>query len=120
MKTLFDTNKIGNMSLKNRFERSATYENLADEAGHITEELFKIYEDLAKGGVGTIITSYAFVTKDEQPNPGMMGIYDNSFIDEYKKLTSMVHKYNSNIIIQIVYGGSQTGFNLGERKIWVH
>lgn len=108
MKKLFDKTKINGMQMKNRFFKSASWEALATEDGHMTEELVKIYEDLAKGGVGTILTGYAYVTKDEQPNPKMMGIYEDSFIEEYRNLTDMVHKYNTNIVMQIVYGGSMT------------
>lgn len=117
MKTLFDKTKILNMEMKNRFIRGALWENLADEKGHMTSKLFNIYEELAKGGVGTIITGYAFVTKDEQPNPGMMGIYDDSFISEYKNFTDRIHDLGSNIIMQIVYGGFMTNYNVGERVI---
>ncbi|MBB6622436.1 NADH:flavin oxidoreductase [Clostridium gasigenes] len=117
MKTLWDKTNIGNMELKNRFFRGALWEDLADEKGHMTPELSYIYEELAKGGVGTIITGYSFVTRDEQPNPGMMGIYDDSFIDEYKKNTDKIHSLGANIIMQIVYGGFMTTFNVGERTI---
>ena len=109
MKNLFEKTILKNINMKNRFIRAALWENLADNKGHITPELFKIYEELAEGGVSTIITGYAFVTKDEQPNPGMMGIYDDSFIEEYRVLTDMVHKNDANIIMQLAYGGSQTG-----------
>lgn len=108
MKNLFEKTKIKNMIMKNRFIRGGLYEQLADDNGHMTPELFNVYRELAQGGVGTIITGYSYVTKDEQPNPNMMGIYDDSFIKEYKALTDMVHENNSNIIMQIVYGGSQT------------
>lgn len=118
MKTLFEEANIGNIALKNRFVRSATWENMTTKDGHMTEKLYKIYEDLAKSEVGLIITGYANVVKEEQPNPGMMGIYDDSFIDEYKKLTNLVHSYGSKIIMQIAYGGTKTTFNLGERVIY--
>lgn len=118
MKSLFEKTAIGSMSLKNRFFRGALWEELADEKGHLTPELIDIYLELAKGGVGTIITGYSFVWEDEQPNPRMMGIYDDSFIEEYKRLTDQVHQYDANIIMQIVYGGSMTTFNVGDRKIW--
>lgn len=118
MKTLFQETKLGNITVKNRFVRSATWENMTKEDGHITDKLYKIYEDLAKGEVGLIITGYANVVKEEQPNPGMMGIYNDSFIDEYKKLINLVHSYGSKIIMQIAYGGTKTTFNVGERVIF--
>jgi len=105
------------MGLKNRLWRSATWENMADDKGHLTERLRAVYHALARGGVGTIITGYAFVLEEEQPNPGMMGIYDDSFIPEYRELTSAVHAEGANIVMQIVYGGSTTGFKVGDRDI---
>ncbi|MCM1988278.1 NADH:flavin oxidoreductase [Oceanirhabdus seepicola] len=117
-KSLFHENNLANIDLKNRFVRSATWENMTTEDGHLTKELYDIYEELAKGEVGLIITGYGNVVKEEQPNPGMMGIYDDSFIQEYKKLTKLVHSYGSKIIMQIAYGGTKTKFNLGERVIY--
>lgn len=118
MRTLFDATKINSMNLKNRLVRSATWENMADPAGRMTKPLFKVYEELARGGVGMIITGYAFPLAEEQPSPGMMGIYDDSFIEEYRPLTKMVHRHDSRIVLQIAYGGSQTGFQPEDRVIW--
>lgn len=108
MKSLFDQTPFAGIKMKNRFFRSATYDGLADERGHMTEELFQAYENLAEGGVGTIITGLTSVTDIEQSIPRQMAIYDDSFINEYKKLTEMSHRYKANIILQIVCLGSQT------------
>lgn len=118
MKNLFETTTPGGIELKNRFIRSATWEAIADENGHINERVMKLYEDLAKGGVAAIITGYAFVMAEEQPNPRMFGAYDDSFVESYKPLTEMVHKNKSKIILQLVYGGSFTWHDLGKRVIW--
>lgn len=115
--SLFDSTHINRMQLKNRFVRAATWENMA-ESGHVTDRLMKVYKDLAAGGVGLILTSYAYVTKEEQPNPGMLGICDDSFIEDYRKLTDMVHSYDCRIVLQMAYGGSQTTYNTKERIIW--
>ena len=118
MKKLFESTAIKRMTLKNRFVRSATWENKATADGHMTPELYDVYEELAKNEVGMIITGYANIVKEEQPNPGMMGIYDDSFIEEYKVLTSLVHKYDSKIVLQVAYGGTKTTYNVGERVIF--
>jgi 2,4-dienoyl-CoA reductase-like NADH-dependent reductase (Old Yellow Enzyme family) len=118
MKSLFDQTQFAGLQLKNRFIRSATYEGLADERGHLTKELFQVYEDLAKGGVGTIITGLTSVTDLEEPIPRQMGIYDNSFIEEYKKLTEMIHRYSANIILQLVSVGAQTSPKTNGKIIW--
>ena len=56
-KKLFETVKLGNLTLKNRLVRSATWEGAALPDGGITGEAYAIYDELAKGGVGAIITA---------------------------------------------------------------
>lgn len=106
------------MTLKNRLWRSATWMKMADDKGHLTPRLEQIYLDLAQGGVGTIITGYAFILEQEQPNPGMLGIYDDTFIPEYRAFTQKIKAEGANIIMQIVYGGSATDFKPESREIW--
>lgn len=106
------------MELKNRFMRSATWENMATEEGHMTEKLYAIYEELAKGEVGLIVTGYANIVEEEKPNAGMMGMYNDSFIEEYLKLTDLVHDNDSKIVMQLAYGGTKTTYNVGERTIF--
>lgn len=118
MKNLFDSTRIKSMKLKNRFFRASTWEGLATPNGDLTNDLFHIYEELAAGGVGTILTSYAHVEKEEQPNPGMFGIYDDHFILEYRRLVDAVHHYGANIVMQIAYGGSMTDMNPPSHTIW--
>ena len=48
----------------------------------------------------------------------MMGIYYDSFIDEYQKLTNLVHSYDSKIIMQIAYG-EQKLFLKVEKKLFI-
>ena len=115
---LFSESRIGNLVLKNRFVRSATWENMATEDGHMTDNLYAIYEELAQGQVGLIVTGYANIVEEEKPNAGMMGIYDDSFIEEYSQLTDLVHRFDSKIVMQIAYGGTKTTHNVGERVIY--
>ncbi len=118
MKKIFESAKLGTIEVQNRCVRSATWENMATSEGHLTDPLFDVYEKLAKGNVGLIITGYANIVKEEQPNPGMMGIYDDSFVEEYKKLTEMVQSYGSKIVLQIAYGGTKTTYNVEDRTIF--
>jgi 2,4-dienoyl-CoA reductase-like NADH-dependent reductase (Old Yellow Enzyme family) len=119
MKSLFDQTDSAGLHLKNRFFRSATRDGLADERGQVTEELVQLYENLAKGGVGTIITGHAYVTDVEQSKqPRQMGIYDDSLIDGYKRLTETVHRHDANIVLQVSCVGAQTYAGGDERLIW--
>lgn len=108
MSVLFEGLEIGSLRARNRFVRAATYEALATDDGHLTPELRAVYEELADGGAGTIIVSYAHVVRDEQPNPRMLGIYDDSFVPEYRALVDDLHERGARVVSQIVYGGSAT------------
>ena len=118
IKNLFSKSHIGKLCLKNRFVRSSTWMNMADEEGHLTNRLLDIYKELAKGQIGLIITGNAFIKEEERCTPGKIGIYSDSFIKEYQELTELVHKFESKIIMQVGYGGTQTNYNVGKRTIW--
>lgn len=105
---LFEEVTLGSLRAKNRFVRAATWEGLATDDGRMTPELLAVYRDLAAGGAGVIVTGYAYVTPDEQPNPRMMGVYDDRFVEEYRELVAVVHEQDARVVLQVVYGGSAT------------
>ena len=41
-----------------------------------------LFEPPTLGGVGSIVTSCAYVCREEHPNPRMLGVYDDSFLPE--------------------------------------
>ena len=67
MATLFEPTKLNNIALKNRFVRSATWLGLADGDGYPTEELTQALVDVARGGVGLIISGHACVSRKGGP-----------------------------------------------------
>ena len=116
MKKLFETEKLGSLTLKNRLIRSAIWENMAAPGGHPTEKMIAFYEKLASGGVGLIITEYIAVNKETGTENGLSGIYDDAFISEYRRLTDAVHTKGGRIAAQIVYRGSLAGG--GDETVW--
>lgn len=108
MKKLFEGVKIGNLDLKNRFVRSAVWMKGTTEDSRLTDFIMDTYGDLASGGTGLIITGYAHISPYEQPNPNMLGIYDDSFVEEYKPFTEMIHEKGAKVALQIAYGGAQS------------
>ena len=105
MKSIFDKTAIAGHSLKNRIVRSATWESLADENGHLTESLFTLYKNLAEGGVGMIITGMVSVAESDRPLRGMPGLYGEQFITEHRRLTNMAHQHGALILPQLALGG---------------
>ena len=116
MKELFEKTTINGMTLTNRFVRSATWEGMCETDGRPTRKLASCYRDLAAGGVGLIITGYAFVRPDGKQLPGKMGIQKDDFAAEMKSLTRAVHNEGSKICIQLVHSGGQTTAETAGRR----
>ena len=109
MSVLFEETAIKSMALKNRLVRSATHEGLADKNGVPTERLFNLYEKLARGGVGLIITGYAYVSRDGNSYfPGMSAIDRDELIPEYRRMVERVHDQGAKIAMQISHCGRQS------------
>jgi 2,4-dienoyl-CoA reductase-like NADH-dependent reductase (Old Yellow Enzyme family) len=103
MKTLFDKTQLGRMSLKNRFFRAAVGEKTSD--GQVNEHILSLYQELALGGSGTLITGFTLVDEAEKNFP-MLAFYNDSFHEGHTALTGMAHEKGANIILQLVYVGS--------------
>lgn len=104
MKKIFENVSLGNLNLKNRLIRSATWENLAKIDGSIDEKTYKIYAELAEGGVGAIISGFTSVMSNDFYFGGMMRLSEDFLIPQYKKLTEIVHEKNCKIISQLALG----------------
>lgn len=106
---IFEPSTIAGIRLPNRLVRSATHEGMADADGAPTPALEKLYEKLAKGGAGAIITGYAGVRQDGKSSlPGMLMIHEDRLVPAYRKLTDRVHDHGVPIILQIAHCGRQT------------
>ena len=68
--------------------------------GKLGENLLKRYDELSKNEIGTIITGTILVDSPPGLEP-MCRIDNDAYIEEYKKLTDMVHKNGANIIAQL-------------------
>jgi 2,4-dienoyl-CoA reductase-like NADH-dependent reductase (Old Yellow Enzyme family) len=106
MSILFEPVTVGNLELKNRFLRSATYYALSDMDGFIGQESIDLMRRLAQNEVGLIVTGYAYVLKSGQSFPDMNGIQDDDHIAGFQKMTQAVHDVDGRVVMQIAHCGS--------------
>ncbi len=104
MKKVLEETRLGNLTLKNRMIRSATWEGIALPDGGVTETAYEIYEKLAKGGVGAIITGFTSVALNDRYFGGMMRLCDDTLIPQYRKLTDLIHAEGVPVISQLALG----------------
>ncbi|MDY6959627.1 MAG: NADH:flavin oxidoreductase, partial [Halobacteriota archaeon] len=108
LKKLFTYGEIGDVTVKNRIVRSATYESVADEKGHVTEEMIDLYSDLAEGGTGLIITGFTTVDPEGMVGPKTTGLYDDSCLAGQRRLVDAVHECEGvKIASQLAHCGRQ-------------
>jgi len=100
------------MELKNRFVRSATWEGLANSDGSCSGELADLMLELAKGQIGLIITSHAYINQTGQARIRQLGIYSDQVISSYIEMVEKVHREGSKIIMQIAHAGARASAQL--------
>ena len=96
------------MAARNRMVRAATAESLATGEGAPSERLVSLYQQLDSGGVGTIITGYAYVSADGKPSEHALSLCDDRLESEYRALVDAAHDDGARIVAQLVYGGSKS------------
>jgi len=104
---LFSAGRIGTLTLPNRLVRSATAERLADADGRPRSRLKELYGELARGGVGLIVTGHMVVHPSGRAHPEMTGIYSDELIPDLAQLADAVHQQGGRIVTQINHGGMQ-------------
>lgn len=105
MKSIFDPITIGNLPVKNRIVRSATFEMGGAENGKITPLLKEFYEKLAQGDIGVLITGMMGVGPNACLNSHMVKVYDDSFVNRVKDAIQTTQSYGTKVIVQIAHAG---------------
>ena len=117
MKKVFEAVKLGKLSMNNRLVRSATWEGIARPDGSITEEACAIYDELASGGVGAIITGFTSIALHDYYFGGMMRLCDDALIPQYRRLTEIIHSHGTPVITQLALGAYYREVNGQYRQV---
>jgi len=108
LKTLFSPEKIGNVQIKNRIVRSATYVRRAEKYGRVGDQLIDFYKELAKGGTGLIISEFIAVDQSGTASAYQVRLDNDSFLPGHKRLVDSIHDHpETKIAAQIAHTGRQ-------------
>jgi 2,4-dienoyl-CoA reductase-like NADH-dependent reductase (Old Yellow Enzyme family) len=108
MSIIFQPGRIGNLEIKNRIVRSATYEGMGTAQGEVTDGLVRMNEDLAKGEVGLIVAGFSYVMSNGRGAPYMTAICSDDYIAGFNQIAERVHAAGGKICAQIAHCGRKT------------
>jgi len=116
MPKLFEEYTLSGMKLRNHFVRSATFEGMAEPDGAARDALVTLTEDLARGEVGLIITSHAYVEPRGRARSSQLGIQNDGLVPGLARLAEAAHQHGAMTIVQLAHAGCTANEPEGE---WV-
>lgn len=99
----------------NRIAKAAMEENMADLNHAPSEELMRLYQAWANGGVGLIITGNVMVDRRAMTGPGGVVLEDEKHLDTFKKWAQIGRSKGAQMWLQINHPGRQMQANLGQQ-----
>ena len=102
---MFETSEISGMQLANRFVRSATWEGMAADDGAATPKLINVMAELARGGVGLVISGHTYVSPEGQAGPWQLGVYKDELVTGLSEMAKAVHENDGKIVMQLAHSG---------------
>ncbi len=104
---LYSPLSIKEMELPNRIIRSATGEGVSTDDGFVTATLERVMMDLARGGVGLIITGHMFVNEQGRSDERQLGIHTDECIEGLRGMTDRIHRESGLVVAQLAHAGGQ-------------
>lgn len=102
---IFTEGKIGNLTLKNRWIHSATYEGMANPDGSCSDQVIECSRNIAAGGVAANVVSFAFVHPTGRSLKGQIGIHTDDMIPGLTRMADAIKNENCKAFIQIAHAG---------------
>lgn len=105
---LLSPGTIGKLKLKNRTIMAPMSAALGNADGTVSDELTAYLAARARGGVGLIMTEYAFVQENGRSSDHQISVSDDRMIPGLKKMVDAVHENGAKICLQLQHGGRRS------------
>lgn len=112
---IFDTLLLPNgSSIPNRLAKAAMEENMADLEQAPSDELMRLYQAWADGGVGLMISGNVMVDSHAMTGPGGVVLEDDEHLAKFKQWAQIGRSKGAQFWLQINHPGRQMQANLGQ------
>lgn len=105
---LLSPGMIGKLKLKNRTIMAPMSAALGNADGTVSDELTVYLAARARGGIGLIMTEYAFVQENGRSSDHQISVSDDCMIPGLKKMVDAVHENGAKICLQLQHGGRRS------------
>ena len=99
--TIFDPIQVASLTIPNRIVMPPMVCFNWSFDGHPSQHHIKHYALRAAAGTGLIIVEATAIDPTLKLHECQMGLWDDKFIPDFRKLTDAVHQYDSKILLQI-------------------
>jgi mycofactocin system FadH/OYE family oxidoreductase 2 len=114
---LFEPLHLGNVKLPNRVCFLAHRTNFA-RRGRLNDRHIAYYRRRAQGGCGLIIVGELSIHAGDRPWEAMIEAFKPEVIDDYRRLTSAVHEFETRIFAQLNHHGFQSSGSITREAVW--
>ena len=108
MNELFTPYQLGPITLRNRFIRSAAFENMC-QGNRPTQMLQDYHVSVARGGVGMTTVAYCAVDQSGVSFDGQLYVREE-ILPDLKRLTDAIHREGAKASIQLGHCGNMTHY----------
>lgn len=113
--------KIGPIEVRNRMTFTApapAYAGMDENANQPTEELAAYWEQMARGGVGLLITEPQSVHPTSTPNPRTVENVSDDIVPLYRNIADAVHDGGGKIVGSLWHAGLLAAPGYRNRPLW--
>ncbi|UCD78796.1 MAG: FAD-dependent oxidoreductase [Desulfobacterales bacterium] len=114
---LFTTLKVGSVELTNRVCFLAHRTNFA-RRGRLDERHIAYYRRRAQGGCGLVIVGELSIHAADRPWEAMIEAFRPEVVDDYRRLTTAVHEFETRIFAQLNHHGFQSSGAISREAVW--
>ena len=109
MEKLFQTGRIGVLTIKNRAVMPPMEVLYGEVDGSVGQRAINYYEERARGGVGLIIVEATAVDEiNNSPVDYQLRLTSNQYVSGFQRLAEAIHRHDCHAFVQLHHYGSKS------------
>lgn len=97
--------RIGSLTFKNRFVRSATHDDFGLSDGRMSDREISLLSELAKGDVALLFSAITAISEEGVSETLQNRLDHDEHIEPLRKAIAAVHVFDAKYVVQLAHGG---------------